>query len=650
MNRLSLRTILTISFTLVAFVPLAFFLVGAYNVTRGLLEQQVVDQANVETQKMTQNLDLSIAPIKEDVLLMSSLPGITDLLAASGTAPSAELVHELSAFSQTRKLYDHISIYDISGNERMRVNYDNNTPTLAASRSLETSVHAPYVSQALALSAGQIYTSNLELDAEGGVVETPYHPVIHYATPVYDDSGHIRGVLVIAVLMKDLLDAMRATANVSDGAGFYFVDQSGHYLINTVTPKEEWAWMTSGKGDFTTDFSSLATRILGTTDPGSFETADDVVAYSSYSPTPAQNGTHAAVRWTAIKITPKASAFAPLHSFTALFGGSVTLVIILIIILAYLLSRRVTVPVVSLARAAGKVSEGHLEQKIEIPVSGGGELRQLAEAFQKMLADLRHMTSLEEELKRARQLEHAKSEFISISAHQLRTPLSTIKWTLQMLQDEDFGALNPEQHKALSEGIEVNDRMVTLISDLLDVSRIEEGRFGFEFSLVSFADIVRNLEDNARAHAADHHVTVAFHTSGDLPASYADQAKLELALGNLIDNAVKYTGAGGRVDVNVLAQGGSIHVSVSDNGIGIPEEDQERIFTKFYRSRNAKLLMTDGSGLGLYITKNIIEEHRGTVRFTSEEGKGTTFFVELPVITNPPKRRVVTFDEEHLEG
>lgn len=227
-------------------------------------------------------------------------------------------------------------------------------------------------------------------------------------------------------------------------------------------------------------------------------------------------------------------------------------------------------------------------------------------------------------------LDENKSEFVSIAAHQLRTPLTGIRWSLSMLLDQEVGPLAPAQRKMIEEGLKSAVRMVELINSLLNVARIEEGRFGLALKPLP----LRSVIDAAVARHTDavqqKGVKLEYEPAAALPTLRLDEEKLGIALDNLLDNAVKYTSPGGTIALRASQEGTVVRVSVSDSGIGIPRSQMDKLFEKFFRADNALRFQTSGSGLGLYVVKNIIRAHGGSVRAESEENKGTTFTLELP--------------------
>ncbi|MBI1957502.1 MAG: GAF domain-containing protein [Candidatus Niyogibacteria bacterium] len=230
----------------------------------------------------------------------------------------------------------------------------------------------------------------------------------------------------------------------------------------------------------------------------------------------------------------------------------------------------------------------------------------------------------------ARAVEKLKSNFVSTASHQMRTPLTGIKWGLDTLL-KSMGELSKEQRDLLEQILESSDYVIQLVNDLLDVSRMEEGRFEYEFEKGDIVVLLEQMWKDFAATGAQGGVQVEFQRpSESVPPVMMDAGKIDIALRNIIDNAVKYTREGGRVDMALGVGERSIVIQIKDTGIGIPKEDQKFLFNKFFRGKNAVRVKTEGSGLGLFIAKNIIERHNGTVHVESEEGKGTVFTIQLP--------------------
>jgi len=232
---------------------------------------------------------------------------------------------------------------------------------------------------------------------------------------------------------------------------------------------------------------------------------------------------------------------------------------------------------------------------------------------------------------REKAVEKMKSEFVTIAAHQLRTPLSAVKWTLRLILDGDLGLISKEQSETLQKGYQSNERMIRLVNDLLNIARIEEGRFIYGFSKISFVALVEETIDSFQSSVNMKNIKIKFERPKIDIEILADREKIKLAMQNLMENAVNYSPAGGDVTISLGCDKMNLTFSVADKGMGIPKKQQERIFTKFFRGENAVRVETEGTGLGLFLAKNIIEKHGGKIWFETEENKGSTFYFSLPL-------------------
>ena len=235
------------------------------------------------------------------------------------------------------------------------------------------------------------------------------------------------------------------------------------------------------------------------------------------------------------------------------------------------------------------------------------------------------------DLTREKMIEKMKVEFISIAAHQLRTPLSAIKWAIKMVLDGDVGKLNKEQEKILFKGYISNERIIRLINDMLDVSRIEEEKFNYEFKKDNFLKVLAIAVKHIEVLAKRKKIELKINHPRKLPLINMDQEKMLIAMKNLLENAVEYTLPGGKIKITVKREIKFIRFKIQDSGVGIPKQDQEKLFSKFFRASNVIRMQTDGSGLGLFIVKNVIQNHNGKISFSSEEGKGTEFIFTIPI-------------------
>lgn len=224
-----------------------------------------------------------------------------------------------------------------------------------------------------------------------------------------------------------------------------------------------------------------------------------------------------------------------------------------------------------------------------------------------------------------------KNEFVSMVSHELRTPLTSIKGYVDLIVDGEAGEINEIQREFLEIVQENSDRLVSLINDLLDISRIESGRVHLKIEPIELPDIVQGVADTFRTFADQSTVSLSAHVAKNLPRAAADRDRAGQVLMNYVSNAIKYSPGGGSVSINVKRRGNFVLLEVTDTGIGISAEDQRQLFTKFFRVDSSLTREIGGTGLGLSICKSVVELMGGEVWVRSTEGKGSTFGFSLPV-------------------
>jgi signal transduction histidine kinase len=248
------------------------------------------------------------------------------------------------------------------------------------------------------------------------------------------------------------------------------------------------------------------------------------------------------------------------------------------------------------------------------------------------------LSQLKESNAKLKALDEAKDDFISMASHQLRTPLTSIKGYLSMVMEGDAGEINDTQKNMLGQAFFSSQRMVYLIADLLNVSRLRTGKFIIETAPVNLAQVVEQEIGQLIETAKSRQLTFTYDKPKDFPDIMLDDTKTRQVIMNFCDNAIYYTPAGGHITVKVIDNKTTIELRVEDNGIGVPKSEQPHLFTKFYRAGNARKARPDGTGLGLFMAKKVIIAQGGSLIFESKEGKGSTFgFVFSKTKTAVPK-------------
>lgn len=227
------------------------------------------------------------------------------------------------------------------------------------------------------------------------------------------------------------------------------------------------------------------------------------------------------------------------------------------------------------------------------------------------------------------EIDKEKSDFIMVTSHQLRTPLTEMRWSLDEVIRH--GNLDEKFQTLLKKTMESAGRLAGIVDDMLKTRAFEIKNHILKKIALNAAGLISDILDDRELFAKQKGVTLNFAEPQEKVLLDADRDKIRIAIENIIDNAIRYS-PNGKINISLGTEGKMAKITVEDTGIGIDMQDQKRIFTKFFRTKNAMLVQPDGSGIGLYATKNIIEQHGGTVNFFSELGKGTKFIVTLPLV------------------
>ena len=226
-----------------------------------------------------------------------------------------------------------------------------------------------------------------------------------------------------------------------------------------------------------------------------------------------------------------------------------------------------------------------------------------------------------------------QSDFITLASHQLRTPLSGMRWLLELLMQNRTGTLNKKQREYIEKIYSSNDRMIALVNDLLEVTRLDQGDTKIYMQPTDIVQTIRGLIKEKEQEVRRKNLKVAFTVEQEpFPLVNTDPNRIKQAIGNILSNAISYTQDKGSITIDLKILDGHIQCMIKDSGVGIPDDQQAQVFTKFFRGSNVLKFETVGTGLGMYITKAFIEGSNGKIWLESKENKGTTFYFTLPRI------------------
>lgn len=292
-------------------------------------------------------------------------------------------------------------------------------------------------------------------------------------------------------------------------------------------------------------------------------------------------------------------------------------------ILFLILARSIARPVRELSDAAAAFAKDGSHLPVSVSRATPREVRTLAANFANLIA------TLETEHTHDADISRMKSDFISTAAHQIRTPLTGIRWALEALAKS---GLTQDQKPLVDNAVEKSHELVEIIKTLLDISSIESGKYQYKFEPVDLAKMAQQVTRDMAPMAAERQVSATFYNEQPVPPVRADEERVRWIVNNLVENALRYTPAGGSVRVWLERLGDRALLKVSDTGIGIKPEDRANIFSRFYRGENARAKESAGNGLGLYIARNIAKDHGGDLNFADNpSGQGTTFTLSLPL-------------------
>jgi len=445
-----------------------------------------------------------------------------------------------------------------------------------------------------------------------------------------------QGVIVADVDLGTVLDAIEQ-ARIGEAGYAYAVNSAGELIAhpdkNLVLSQRNFAALPQVQAALAAPTSARADVVTSGRAPDGKEVLS---AYQHVDPP----------GWWVFVEEPLSEAFGPIQS--AIWRTAALLLVFLAVAIAtsVLLARNLVRPIELIQVAAARIGSGALDQRIE--VSSDDELGALAEEFNTMAARLeasyagleqqvdertreltQALTKLDEKTRELQAASRHKSEFLANMSHELRTPLNAISGFSQVLRKRMYGEINDKQAEYLDEILASSRDLLTLIDDVLDLSKVEAGQIELEPAPFSLPSALERLLVVVGEQAAQGNVQVLLTSEPGVDSVIGDERRIRQVVLNLLSNAIKFTPAGGSVDVSTARRDGQVRVSVTDTGPGIAKEDQSRIFEEVQQAAAGKE-HRDGTGLGLALSKRLVELHGGRIWVESELGKGSTFSFTLP--------------------
>jgi signal transduction histidine kinase len=448
-------------------------------------------------------------------------------------------------------------------------------------------------------------------------------PVLPYAVPILDRKQDVRGVLLGGISITALSDAVtkfqsgpgvRVSIADNRGDGMILAHRDPHRVLKPVSRKNE------------------AGRRLSRGERGAMETTDTAGNWvlAAFAPVP-----H--LPWGVLILQPSENAFAPVRASLNKSQFWTFLLLLVTATVAGWLALRVTRPLVHLRQAAIALAEGH--RTAPIHVSRQDELGDLGRAFDHMAAALAERTGelqsanrdLAEQNRRIQQADRLKSEFLANMSHELRTPLNAIIGFAEIMHDGKAGPVSAQHREYLGDVLTSARHLLQVINDILDLSKVEAGKMEFRPTRVNLALVVQEARAIVRTMAAKKRINLRSDIDASLCEIEIDPRSLKQILYNYLSNALKFTPEGGVVTVRAKAEDANqFRIEVEDNGIGIAPEDQQRLFIEFQQLDASTGKKYSGTGLGLALTKRIVEAQGGRVGVKSEPGAGSVFYAVLP--------------------
>lgn len=444
---------------------------------------------------------------------------------------------------------------------------------------------------------GRDYVSDILFEPDG--------PAVSVASPVKNNNGVVLSIIGGVLSLRDVqLDVQ--SAKLGNIGYLYLVDGNGDFVggglgvASTTNMKGVGivSGVLSGRDFIGADAQSRYPNVLG----------EEVVAAGRYIPE---------YKWGLIAEWPTREADAVVNDLIYKNALVSILVFLFVVLLSVIFATLIVKPILSLEEGTQRVAKGEFDEEVRIRT--GDELEELGAAFNEMMAGLK-------------QLDELKDEFVFVAAHELRTPVAAMKGYLSLVLDGVTGPIADKTKEFIQKVIASNQRLIQLVNDLLEVSRSEAGKLTIKVSQIDIVQPIKEVLGELQPLADKQSISLAYKPPPDTPKIMADAERIKEVVVNLVGNAIKYNNDGGWVKVSHEVKNGELITRVSDNGFGVSNDAQTKLFEKFYRVATDKTKDITGTGLGLFIVKEIIEKMNGKIwAFSEGENKGSVFSFSLPI-------------------
>lgn len=451
----------------------------------------------------------------------------------------------------------------------------------------------------------------------GPVYYTLAGPIMHMASQIENKDREIIGIILAEVNLSPLENEI-GTIKLGKHGFIYLLDRQGSLILSSSK-----SFAMSGEN---LRYLPLVRDVMGGIEHNGMRREDRYknsmqqrVIFSGRTmgqvPNQSNLGT-GQVGWSIISEWPWDDAFSDTWVMLQRFLLIMAVSLVLIVLFGMFFARIVVKPLEMLSKGADEIGKGNFDYEIDIKT--GDELEKLGERFKNMKKVLKENQQL-------------RDEFVFVAAHELRAPVTVIKGYLSMMLEGDYGKLTPEMEKNLKTASNLNERLVRLVHDLLEVARSEAGRMEVELLPVSITESVGEVVNEFMPQAKEKGIILVYRKLPKDIKVMADSYKLKEVVTNLISNAVKYTLTEGIVEVSHEINGNSLVTHFKDQGMGISKPNLEKLFGKFFRIKTAETKKIEGTGLGLFICKEIMARMGGKIWATSEVGRGSTFSFSLKI-------------------